>query len=134
MQLFCHLNKETLLIAIWIVKHLPSLNRKQYWYKVHDLFYYRFSTCIELWSYLTYIHNWNKNIFKNPFDNPEELLTKTLILEVLKDCNLNNLEQPLPFCHFSMFCMELKFRIKSASDICNNHISNSQIYNSQASF
>ena len=50
------------------------------------------------------IHTQSKpNIFKNSFGNPEELLTEKLILKVLKkckECNLNNLEQPLPFCHF----------------------------------
>ena len=82
------------------------------------------------------IHTQSKpNIFKNSFGNPEELLTEKVILKVLKDCkecNLNNLEQPLPFCHFSMFCMELKFRIKSVNVICNNQISKSQMCNSQA--
>ena len=33
-----------------------------------------------------------------------------------------------------MFCMELKFRIKSVIIIYNNQIGNSQMCNSQASF
>ena len=60
------------------------------------------------------------------FKSPEELLTEKLILKVLKECNLNNLELLLIFYHFSMFCMKLKFQIKSVNVICNNQISNSQ--------